>query len=58
MKSEEEEWKSPKKTVKASNRSMDVDEAQVERGQFAELWNDYEYEEFQYNPCEAIFHRP
>ena len=52
------EWETPKpkRTIRAGNRSMDVDETQVEKSYYDALWEE-EYEETQCIPCGSAFHR-
>ena len=57
MKSEGEEWTTPKKVTKAGTRSMDVDGTEIVPSYFDELLEEQEYDEMQRIPCESFFHR-
>ena len=52
------EWETPKakRTAKSGTRSMDVDEAQIEKSYYDALWEE-EHEEMQCPPCNSTFHR-
>ena len=49
-------FQEPKKTVKASNRQMQVDEVAI-KSYFDALWNEPEYEEIECGQCAPTFHR-
>ena len=49
-------FKEPKKTVKASNQQMQVDEIAI-KSYFDALWNEPEYEEIECGQCAPTFHR-
>ena len=51
-----EEWKDPKKPVKASNQRMQVDEVAI-KSYFDALWQEPEHEELECGSCEPTFHR-
>ena len=52
------EWETPKpkRTIRAGNRSMDVDETQVEKSYYDALWEE-EYSEMECTPCYSTFLR-
>ena len=56
VKSESEEFSTPKKTIRGGTRKMEVDEVQIEKSYNDALWEE-SYEEIECNPCGATFHR-
>ena len=56
MKSEGEEFSTPKKTTKGGTRRMEVDEVQIEQSYYDALWEESS-EELECSPCNAAFHR-
>ena len=57
MKSEYE-WQTPKKQIKTGTQKMDVDQVAIERSYFDSLWDEQEYDELEFMPCDQFFHRP
>ena len=56
VKSEVDEFSTPKKTIRAGTRKMEVDEVQIEKSYYDALWEE-RYEELECSPCNAAFHR-
>ena len=50
-----DEWQVPKKTVRASNQNMQVDEVAI-KSYFDAIWQEPEHEELERGPC-GPFHR-